>query len=154
LYAREIPFDFAAEVVEVADFIAATTIIAAWVFMHRAATDVLTEHWRGITTAATWNVADSGIIRAACAVVIPARVAAEGINRAHRFAAGEIVAVGAFMRMAATARARISAGKAETLSPIHAGTIPCGCATTWINRADGIATFSIATVWILMHNHA
>ena len=97
MHAREIPFGFAAEVVEVADFIAATTIIAARVFMHRAATDVLTEDWRGIATAATWNVADSGIIPATCAVVIPARVAAERINRAHRFAAGEIVAVGSFM---------------------------------------------------------
>ena len=97
LHAREVPFDFAAEVVEVADFIAAATIIATRIFVHRVAGDVLAKHRSCVATAATRDVAHGGIVGAASAVVIPTRCAAEGVDRAHGFATCEIVAVGAFV---------------------------------------------------------
>lgn len=56
LDAGVIPLRLTAEVVEVADLVAADAIVAAWVFMHGAARSLSTT----LAASATWNVADRG----------------------------------------------------------------------------------------------
>ena len=150
LHASEVPFDFAAEHVEVAHSVTAARIVAAWALVHGAAARVLERHIHAAKAAR--NVAVVG--RQLGAEFVPAERAAEGVDVADRFAADGVVAEGRWLRIAATARAGIAAAAAEALSPVHAGLIPCRVAAAGVDTADGLAALRIAAVRILMHHEA
>lgn len=90
----------------------------------------------------------------ACTVEVPASLTAKRVNRADGLAAHQVVAVGALVRVAATAGAWVSAGDAEALRPIHASLVPSQIATAWVDGAHSLATFGITAVGIFVHNDA
>lgn len=150
LYAGEVPFDFAAERIEVADRVAAARIVAARVLVDGAATRILE---RDVFAAqAARDIAVVG--RELSAEVVPTRGAAEWVDVADGFAANRVVAVRGRLRIAATSTARVAATTAEALSPVHARLVPRDFAATRIDGTNGFAALCVAAVWIFMHHQA
>jgi len=107
LNAGEVPADRAAEVVEVADLVAAHRVRAARLRMDRAARAC--GGVGGIDIAAYARALAAGRGRQLAADRVPARLAAEAVDRADLLAAHAVVAVRRRVLVAAAARAGIAA---------------------------------------------
>ena len=152
LDAGEVPVDGAAEVVDVANAVAADRVGAAGLSVHGAAGARGGVGWIGVAADALALTADFGGDFAAERV--PAGFAAKLIGGADGFAADAIVAIGGFVLMAAVARARIAAGEAEAIGPSYAALIPRSRAAGGVDGADARATSGVVAVGVLVHDQA
>lgn len=151
-HAGEVPADGAAEVVDVADRVAADGVGASWLDVHGAAGARGRIGGIAVTADALAGAADiSGDLSAQR---VPANLAAELISSADGFAADAIATKRSLVLVAAVASARIAAAEAEALGPRDTRLIPRDRAAGGIDVADLRAAGGVVAVWVLVHTIA